>query len=41
MKKLSSLKSARNRHRDNKIVKRKGKILIVNKMNPRFKASQG
>lgn len=41
MKKVSSLKSARKRDRNNKIIRRKGKILVVNKLNPRFKACQG
>lgn len=41
MKVRSSLKSAKNRHKDCVIVKRKGKIYVVNKTNPRFKARQG
>ncbi len=38
---LSSLLSAKNRHRDCKVVRRKGRIYIICKTNPRFKAVQG
>jgi large subunit ribosomal protein L36 len=31
----------RARHRNNKIVRRKGRVYIINKTNPRFKARQG
>ncbi|MFP6716030.1 MAG: type B 50S ribosomal protein L36 [Alphaproteobacteria bacterium] len=41
MKVLKSLRSAKNRHRDCKIVRRKGKVFVTNKTNPRFKARQG
>ncbi|HIB57560.1 MAG: type B 50S ribosomal protein L36 [Alphaproteobacteria bacterium] len=41
MKVLKSLRSAKNRHRDCKIVRRKGKVFVINKTNPRFKARQG
>ncbi|MDO9411347.1 MAG: type B 50S ribosomal protein L36 [Pseudolabrys sp.] len=41
MKVRNSLKSLRTRHRDNKIVRRKGRVFIINKTNPRFKARQG
>ncbi|MFT6343510.1 MAG: large subunit ribosomal protein L36 [Paraglaciecola sp.] len=40
MKVLSSLKSAKKRHPDCQIVKRKGKIYVICKTNPRFKARQ-
>ena len=40
MKVLSSLKSAKKRHPDCQIVKRKGKIYVVCKTNPKFKARQ-
>ena len=40
MKVLSSLKSAKSRHRDCKIVRRRGKIFVICKSNPRFKARQ-
>jgi large subunit ribosomal protein L36 len=41
MKIRNSLKSLRKRHRDNKIVRRKGRVYVINKKNPRFKARQG
>jgi large subunit ribosomal protein L36 len=41
MKVRNSLKSLRGRHRDNKIVRRKGRVYIINKTQPRFKARQG
>jgi large subunit ribosomal protein L36 len=41
MKVRNSLKSLRTRHRNNKIVRRKGRVFIINKTNPRFKARQG
>jgi large subunit ribosomal protein L36 len=37
---LSSLKSAKTRHRDCKIVRRRGKVFVICKSNPRFKARQ-
>ncbi|GAB6034392.1 hypothetical protein JCM17795_05940 [Galenea microaerophila] len=40
MKVLSSLKSAKNRHKDCQIVRRRGKVYVINKTNPRFKARQ-
>ncbi|MEM7284309.1 MAG: type B 50S ribosomal protein L36 [Pseudomonadota bacterium] len=41
MKVLSSLKSAKARHRDCQIVKRRGRLYVICKSNPRFKARQG
>ena len=41
MKVLSSLKSAKSRHRDCKVVRRRGKIYVINKVEPRYKARQG
>lgn len=41
MKIKNSLKSLRTRHRDNRLVRRKGRVYIINKTNPRFKARQG
>jgi large subunit ribosomal protein L36 len=41
MKIRNSLKSLMKRHRDNRLVRRKGRIYIINKTNPRFKARQG
>jgi len=41
MKVLRSLKSAKTRDRDNRVVRRKGRIYVINKRKPRFKARQG
>lgn len=41
MKIKNSLKSLKGRHRDNRMVRRKGRIYIINKTAPRFKARQG
>ena len=41
MKVRSSLKSLKNRHRDCKVVRRKGRVYVINKTDPRFKARQG
>ena len=41
MKVLSSLKEAKNRHRDCQIVKPRGRIYVICKTNPKFKARQG
>ncbi|CTQ57360.1 MAG: type B 50S ribosomal protein L36 [Roseibium album] len=41
MKIKNSLKALMNRHRDNRMVRRKGRVFIINKKNPRFKARQG
>lgn len=41
MKVRSSLKSLKNRHKDCKIVRRKGRVFVINKTQPRFKARQG
>jgi large subunit ribosomal protein L36 len=41
MKVRNSLKSLRSRHRDNRLVRRKGRIYIINKTHRRFKARQG
>lgn len=41
MKVRNSLKGLMKRHRDNKIIRRKGRVYIINKTNPRFKARQG
>lgn len=38
---LTSLKTAKTRHPDCKIVKRQGRIYVICKANPRFKAVQG
>jgi large subunit ribosomal protein L36 len=41
MKVRNSLKSLRGRHRDNRIVRRKGRVYVINKTQKRFKARQG
>ena len=41
MKVRNSLKSLHGRHRNNRIVRRKGRVYIINKTNRRFKARQG
>ncbi|PKF31873.1 MULTISPECIES: type B 50S ribosomal protein L36 [Acinetobacter] len=41
MKVCSSLKSAKRRSSDCQIVKRRGKLFVICKSNPRFKARQG
>lgn len=41
MKVRSSLKSLKTRHRDCKVVRRKGVVFVINKTDPRFKAKQG
>ena len=35
------MKALKNRHRENRMVRRKGRIYVINKINPRFKARQG
>ncbi|HDX8340832.1 TPA: type B 50S ribosomal protein L36 [Aeromonas dhakensis] len=40
MKVLSSLKSAKSRHPDCQIVRRRGKLFVICKSDPRFKARQ-
>jgi len=40
MKVLKSLKSAKTRDKNCRIVKRKGRTLVINKVNKRFKAKQ-
>ncbi len=41
MKIKNSLKSLKGRHRANRIVRRRGRVYVINKQNPRFKARQG
>ena len=41
MKIRNSLKSLKTRHRASRLVRRKGRIYVINKQNPRFKARQG
>ncbi|MCL4147401.1 UNVERIFIED_CONTAM: hypothetical protein GTU68_005169 [Idotea baltica] len=41
MKVRNSLKSLKNRHRDCRVVRRKGRVYVINKVQKRFKARQG
>jgi large subunit ribosomal protein L36 len=41
MKVVSSIKSAKLRHPACQVVRRKGKIYVINKVEPRYKARQG
>jgi large subunit ribosomal protein L36 len=41
MKIRNSLRSLRKRHRDNRLVRRKGRVYVINKTQPRFKSRQG
>gem|GEM_PF-111706 len=41
MKVVSSIKSLKNRHPDCQVVRRKGRIYVICKSNPRYKARQG
>ncbi len=41
MKVRNSLKSLKSRHRDCRIIRRKGRLLVINKTQRRFKARQG
>jgi large subunit ribosomal protein L36 len=41
MKVRNSLRSLKRRDKDCRIIRRKGRIYVINKKNPRFKARQG
>ncbi len=41
MKVVTSRKTTKKRHRDCRVVRRKGRVYVINKRNPRFKARQG
>jgi len=41
MKIRNSLKSAKTRDRNCRVVRRKGRVFVINKKNPRFKVRQG
>ncbi|WP_262693964.1 type B 50S ribosomal protein L36 [Kordiimonas aquimaris] len=41
MKVRNSLKSLKSRHRDCRVIRRKGRLLVINKTQRRFKARQG
>ena len=41
MKVKNSLKSAKARQRECRVVRRRGRVYVINKRNPRFKVRQG
>ncbi|MDK3017642.1 type B 50S ribosomal protein L36 [Pseudodonghicola flavimaris] len=41
MKVKNSLRSLKTRHRDCRVVRRKGRVYVINKTQRRFKARQG
>jgi len=41
MKVRNSLRSLKVRHRDCRVVRRKGRVYVINKTQPRYKARQG
>lgn len=41
MKVCNSLRALKKRHKACQIVRRKGRVYVINKVNPRFKARQG
>jgi large subunit ribosomal protein L36 len=41
MKVANSLRSLKLRHRDCRVVRRKGRVYVINKTQPRYKARQG
>lgn len=41
MKVRNSLRSLKNRHRDCRVVRRKGRVYVINKTQKKFKARQG
>lgn len=41
MKVTNSLRSLKKRHKDTQLVRRRGRVYLINKANPKFKARQG
>ena len=41
MKVRNSLRSLKKRDKDSRVIRRKGRVYVINKKNPRFKARQG
>ena len=41
MKVKNSLRALKARHRDNRLVRRKGRVYVINKTQKRYKARQG
>ncbi|GBD43565.1 50S ribosomal protein L36 2 [bacterium HR40] len=41
MKIVNSLKTLKNRHKDCRLIRRRGRVYVINKTNPRYKVRQG
>ncbi len=41
MRVANSLKTLKKRHKGCRVIRRKGRVYVINKSNPRFKARQG
>ena len=41
MKIVNSLKTIKKRDKNCRVIRRKGRVFVINKRNPRFKARQG
>jgi len=41
MKVRNSIRSLKKRDKDCRVIRRKGRVYVINKKNPRFKARQG
>ena len=41
MKVVNSLKTLKKRDKNCRVVRRRGRVFVINKQNPRFKARQG
>ncbi|MAF98049.1 MAG: 50S ribosomal protein L36 [Micavibrio sp.] len=41
MKVVNSLKTLKKRDRNNRVIRRRGRVYVINKKNPRMKARQG
>ncbi|MFZ2870836.1 type B 50S ribosomal protein L36 [Zavarzinia aquatilis] len=41
MKIVNSLKTLKTRHRDCRVIRRRGRVYVINKTQPRYKARQG
>ncbi len=41
MKVVNALKTLKRRHKDCRVIRRKGRVYVINKTNPRYKVRQG
>ena len=41
MKVVNSLKTLKSRHKDCRVIRRKGRVYVINKTTPRYKVRQG